>query len=50
MAKTKKRTSKKHFKKVAPYPYTATRISAKDTLFPEKLGKAKEILRELEGL
>jgi hypothetical protein len=48
MAKTKKRAGKKNFKKVAPYPYSVSRISEKDTLFPEKLAKAKEMLRDLE--
>jgi hypothetical protein len=53
IARIKGKASRTSFNPASKLEYLAfliTRISAKDTLFPEKLAKAKEMLRDLEGL
>jgi hypothetical protein len=46
--KTVKRLSIKKLGKVKPYPVVLTIVSAKDTLFPEKLKRANEVLKQLD--
>jgi hypothetical protein len=46
--KTAKGLSLKKLKKVKPYPVVLTIVSAKDTLFPEKLKRANETLAKLD--
>jgi hypothetical protein len=52
MPLAKKRTGKKVLKKRTPSTVVVVRkrIAAKDTLFPEKVARAKEILAHTEGL
>jgi hypothetical protein len=45
---TVKRLSIKKLGKVKPYPVVETIVSAKDTLFPEKLKRANEILAKID--
>jgi hypothetical protein len=52
MPLTKKRTAKKAHSKRSPSTVVVVRkrIAAKDTLFPEKIARAKKILAHTEGL
>jgi len=47
MVSKKHSGKKKSLKKRTPYPYSITHVPVRET---EKLKKAKEMLRELEGL
>ena len=46
--KTGKKLSIKKLEKVKPYPWVLTIVSAKDTLFPEKLKRANEMLAKVD--
>jgi hypothetical protein len=52
MSLAKKRTAKKVLKKGTPSTVVVVRkrIAVKDTLFPEKVARAKKILANTEGL
>ena len=46
--KTSKRLSFKKLGKVKPYPWVLTIVSSKETLFPEKLKQANELLARVD--